>query len=115
MIKPGTTPTNTFTLPFIPPSGSKFTVVYAQGEKHKEKILFEKNGTDCKIDGDKLTVRLEAEETLLIDSTPKWSHGKYAPFPVLMQIGIKTPDGTKLWSHIIEASPGRILKPDGVV
>lgn len=117
MIKPGTTPTNTFTLPFTPQSGSKFTVVYAQGEKHKEKILFEKSGEACKIDDNKLKVRLEAENTRLIDSTPRWSRssGKYAPLPIWMQIGIETPDGTTLWSHVIEASPGRVLKPDGVV
>lgn len=115
MIKRGTTPTNTFTLPFTPPSGSRFTVVYAQGEEHKEEILFEKNGDDCKNEGNKLMVRLEKKDTLRIDSKPRWSHGKYAPFPVLMQIGIEAPDGTVLWSHIITADPGRVLKPDGEV
>ena len=115
MIKRGTTPTNKFTIPFIPPNGARFTVVYAQGEKHNEKILFEKKDEDCKIDGNKLSVRLEKSETLLIDSTPKWSNGKYAPLPVWMQIGIEAPDGTTLWSHVIEATPGRVLKPDGVV
>ena len=115
MIKPGTTPTNKFTLPFTPPTDAKVTVVYAQGEKYKEKMLFEKKGESCKFEGNVLLVRLEKEDTLLIDSTPKWSHGRYAPLPVWIQIGFEMPDGTTLWSHVIEATPGRVLKPDGVV
>lgn len=112
MIKPGTTPTNTFTLPITPPDGTKCCVVYAQGEPYKEKILFVKNSEDCKIESNKLSVRLKAEETRLIDSTPKWSNGKYEPFPVLMQIGLRTTDGTIIWSDIVSEPPGRVLAPD---
>ena len=115
MIKPGTTPTNTFTLPIVPPTGTKLRIVYAQGEEYKEKVLFEKTGNDIEVDGKTLQVRLKAEETRLIDQSPKWSNGKFEPFDVKMQVGIETTDGTIIWSDVISEPPGRVLKPDGVV
>ena len=112
---PGTTPTNTFTLPITPPSGTKFRVVYAQGEDHNEVFLFDKTTEDCTIEGNKLTVRLEAHETMKIDTTPKWHNGKFELLPVKMQVGMETPAGDIFWSNIIEESPDRLLKKDGVV
>ena len=111
----GSTPDNTFTLPFAPPDGTEYRIVYAQGEEYKEKIIFEKTTKDCTVEGNKVTVRLTAKETLLFDCSPKWINHKFMPCPVWIQIGVATPGGETLWSDIIETTPGRCLKKDGVV
>lgn len=115
MIKRGTTPEHSFTLPFTLPEGTEYRIVYAQGEKYKEKILFEKTTEDITVDGDTLVVELKAEETLLIDCTPKWVGGKFEPPPVKVQVGYRTPGSKIMWSEILEKAPGRLLKEDGEV
>lgn len=115
-MKRGSTPTNTFTLPFAPPYGSEILIVYAQGEDHKESILFEKTAKDCAIDGNVVSVRLSADETLRFDCSPHYHNGKYEPYPVKIQLGIKYPNDTGadiLWSDIIETPPERCLKGNG--
>ena len=111
----GSTPTNTFTLPFDPYEGTKYRIVYAQGENRKEKILFEKTTEDCTVNGRVVSVRLTQEETLLFDCTPHYLYGKCEPYPVKIQIGVESPGGDVLWSNIIETPPERCLKRDGVV
>lgn len=111
----GTTPRHTFTLPFIPPEGTCFRIVYAQGEDYKEKILFELETDRCTIDGDKISVTLTAEETRLFDCTPHYCHGMYCIYPVKIQVGSRTPGDSVLWSNIIETTVDRCLREDGVV
>ena len=111
----GTTPENSFTLPFDPPVGTEIRIVYAQGEEGKEDILFEKTTKDCTIKNKTVTVLLQAEETLLFDETPHWQENGLRPYPVKIQVGLRTVDGEVLWSDIIETTPGRCLKRDGVV
>lgn len=111
----GTTPTNTFTLPFEPPIGTKFRIVYAQDEKNKEVILFERTTGTCTVEGCKLSVRLTAEETLMFDCTPHWVDGRFQPLPVWIQIGYETPGGDINWSKPIETTVERCLRKDGVV
>lgn len=111
----GSTPTHTFTLPFAPPQGTEFRIVYAQGEDYKEKNLFEITTERCTIDGKAVRVKLTQEETLLFDCAPVWHNGQYAPLPVKIQIGCKTPGGETLWSNIINTTADRCLKEDGAV
>ena len=115
MIRRGTTPENTFTLPFDPQPGAEFRIVYAQGEDHKENILFEITTERCKVDGRVISVRLTQEETLRFDSTPVYHDGKYATPPVKIQIGMQTLDKEVLWSCIIETTVERCLRKDGRV
>ena len=114
-MRQGTTPENSFTLPFQLPDGTEYRVVYAQGEEYNETILFEKTTQDCIIEGNKVKVRLTAEETMLFDCTPRWHKNTLAPIPVWIQIGYTTPGGETNWSDIIETTPERVLKKDGVV
>ena len=111
----GTTPRNSFELSFTPPDGTEFRIVYAQGEDDQEKILFEKTTESCTVEGKTVTVRLSAEDTLRFDCTPRWYKGILQPYPVKIQVGVRTPGEDILWSDIIETTPGRCLKRDGVV
>ena len=111
----GTTPQHTFTLPFDPPVGCEYRIVYAQGEDHKEKILFEVETKGCAVTGCAVTVRLTQEQTLLFDCTPHWQNGAYVPYPVKIQFGVKTPGGETLWSNIIATTVDRCLRRDGLV
>lgn len=111
----GSTPTHTFTLPFEPPSGSEFRIVYAQGEDYKEKTLFELITQRCGVDGRKITVRLKQAESLLFDCTPVWIKGRFAPPPVKIQVGVQTPGNDILWGEIINTTVDRCLRKDGCV
>ena len=111
----GSTPRHTFTLPFEPPQGTEFRIVYAQGEENNEVVLFERTTNTCTIDGRKVSVRLTQAETLLFDCTPHYYDGKYEPYPIWIQIGCKTPGDEILWSNIIKTTVERCLKKDGVV
>ena len=115
VITRGTTPENTFTLPFTPQEGTEYCIVYAQGEEYEEKFLFEKTTKHCTVEGNTITVRLDAKDTLLFDCKPRWNHGRRAPLPIWIQIGLETPSGEKLWSDPIKTTPGRCLKKDGVI
>lgn len=107
----GTTPEHTFTLPFEIPEGSAIRIVYAQNEA----IILEKTAESCSISGDKIKVRLTDAETLRFDCSLHYVAGKYQPYPVEIQIGVKTPSGDKLWSEIITDDPERCLRKDGVI
>ena len=114
-MKPGTTPVNTFTLPYELPSGTNYRVIYSQGEDYKEVILFERTTESCIIDGKTLIVNLTDKETLLFDDTPRHFQGKYEPYPIKIQIGIQTPSGHKDWSNIIVTTVERVLRGDGLI
>lgn len=111
----GTTPTHTFTLPFDPPKGTEYRIVYAQGEDHKEKTLFEFTAERVEVSGRVLSVRLKQAETLLFDCSPKWWGCKFEPLPVKIQVGVETPGEDILWSRIITTTVDRCLRKDGVV
>ncbi len=111
----GTTPTHTFMLPFEPPAGSAIRVVYAQGEDHKEQILFERETSSCSINGSTVVVKLTPEETCLFDCTPRWCDGVLRPYPVKIQVGVRTPANDILWGNIIVTTVERCLRKDGVV
>lgn len=115
MIRRCTTPTHEFTMNPAPLQGSEFCIVYAQGEKYNEEILFECTTERIKVDGNKLYVTLTDEETAKFDCTPVWANGKLAPLPVAIQIGVKTQGGQKNWGDIIYTTVGRCLKKDGVI
>lgn len=107
----GTTPTHTFTLPFSVPEGSRIRIVYAQNDE----IILERTTETCSVDGQTVVIRLTDAETLLFDCSPHWVDGKYEPYMVEIQIGIKTPSGDKLWSDIITDTPERCIRKDGVI
>lgn len=107
----GTTPTHTFTMPFSIPEGSCIRIVYAQNDK----IILERTTESCTVDEKKVCVRLTDEETLLFDCSSHWVDGKLQPYPVEIQIGIKTLAGDKLWSEIMTETPERCLRKDGVI
>lgn len=107
----GTTPTHHFTLPFSVPDGSVIRIVYAQNEQ----IIVEKTTEACTVNDTCITVRLTDEETLRFDCSAHYHNGRCEPYPVEIQIGIKTPLGDKLWSEIITETPERCLRKDGVI
>lgn len=111
----GTTPTHNFTLPFDPPDGAEYRIVYAQGEDYKEKILFEITTGRCNVKDRVISVRLAQSETLLFDCTPVWSTGRLAPPPVKIQVGVQTPGKDILWGKIITTTVDRCLRKDGCV
>ena len=111
----GTTPQHTFTMPVEMPNDTEYRIVYAQGEEYKENILFEVETKDCVVEGLNLTVTLTTEQTLKFDQTPHWYKGQYAPYPVWIQLGYKTPDNEIQWSNIIQTTVERCLRKDGVV
>ena len=107
----GTTPEHTFTLPFTVPEGSTIRIVYAQNEQ----VILEKTTEACSVTGDKIKVRLSDDETLRFDCSLHYVYGRYQPYPVEIQIGVKTPSGDKLWSEIVTETPERCLRKDGVI
>lgn len=111
----GTTPTHNFTLPFDPPEGTEYRIVYAQGEDFEESILFELTTERCAIDGRNVSVKLKQEETLLFNCHPVYHSGGYKTLPVKIQIGVQTPSRDILWSDIKVTTVERCLKKDGVV
>lgn len=111
----GTTPSHNFTLPFEPPPGSEYRIVYAQGDDHKEKILLELTTERCSVEGSVVAVKLKREETLLFDCTPVYHSGGFSALPVKIQIGVQTPGEDILWSKIITTAVDRCLREDGVV
>ena len=59
----GSTPTNTFRLPFDTSTLSNVRIVYAQDDE----IVITKNKNDCTLDGNTIKVTLTQEETLKLD------------------------------------------------
>ena len=111
----GTTPINTFTLPFVPPDGTCFRIVYAQGPDYEEKTLFELTTKRCTVDGSVISVRLKQEETLMFDSSLHYYDGKHAPYPIKIQVGVETPGNDISWGDIIVTTVERCLRRDGAV
>ena len=107
----GSTPKHTFNLPFEVPEGACVRIVYAQNDV----VIVEKTATDCNISGSEVVTRLTSEETLLFDCTPHFHNGRKEPYPVEIQIGIKTVTGDKIWSNIIETTVDKCLRKDGVI
>ena len=112
---PGTTPTHTFTLPFTPPAGTNYRIVYAQGKEGLEEIVLELTTERCTVEGNSLFVTLTKEETLAFNSTLVWHKGRLMPLPVTIQVGVRTEGGDVMWSDIIETTVERCLRKDGVV
>ena len=111
----GTTPQHTFTLPFTPPDGSDYRIVYSQGPEYAEEIVLELTTERCEIDGRTLAVNLIQAETLMFDQTPYIQSGRYVPYPVRIQVGVETPGGQVMWSNVITTTVGRLLREDGLV
>lgn len=107
----GTTPTHTFKLPFDVPDGSAVRIVYAQNRN----IILELTTERCEISGNIITVKLTAVETLLFDCDDHNVGGRMEPYPVQIQVGIKTKAGDALWSDIIITMPDPCLREDGVI
>lgn len=116
-IRRGSTPSHKFTLPFDVPPGSFLKVVYAQAnvKDGNPQFLFEKTTESCSVEGRTIAVKLTAEETLMFDCTPHFLHGRYAPAPVFIQVGVETSTGEKSWSNIIETTVETCLRKDGVI
>ena len=112
---PGTTPKHTFTLPFDPPEGSNYRIVYAQGKDYEEKIVLDLKTERCTVEGRDIVVTLQQSETLAFDRHTYHQYGCLAPYPVKIQVGVETPDGCVLWSEIIITTVERCLRKDGRV
>ena len=107
----GTTPVHNFTLPFTVPEGASIRIVYAQNEV----IILEKTTEACSVSDKCVSVRLTDAETLKFDCSEHYHNGRHEPYPVEIQIGVKTPYGDKLWSEIITTTVERCLRKDGVI
>ena len=94
----GTTPTNTFTLPFETSSIQEVTVVYAQSDK----VVFEKKTADCTMKDNVISVKLTQEETLMLDHAVN----------VQIQLWIKTTGNDVLGSEIIVVDVDKCLKDE---
>lgn len=91
----GTTPTHTFTLPFDTNTVEKVRVIYAQGDI----VKVVKKETDCKLSGNKISVKLTQQDTLRLNSKIK----------VDIQVRVVTRSEDSLASDIITVSVGRCL------
>lgn len=94
----GTTPTHIYELPFDTAQLVEVMVIYA----HDDVEVFHKNLSDCKAEGEKLTVKLTQEETLSL------SHLKN----VQIQIRAKLVDGSVLASNVYTTSIGKCLNDE---
>ena len=92
----GTTPTITFETEINCAEFDKLEITFAQ----KDEIILNKNMSDCSVEGNKITIKLTEEETLLFDSRKN---------PVQMQIraGI---GNSRLASEIMYTTAESILK-----
>lgn len=92
----GTTPTHIFTLPFDGELITKLNIAYAQGGR----IVLEKELADCHIEGNKISVTLTEDETLLFDSNKAMAE-------IQLRVGCGE---ERLASHIMHITTQRILK-----
>lgn len=95
----GTTPTIEFNLPFDASVFSVFYITFAQDGKN----VVEKNNTECKISGNKISVTLTQADTL-----------KFKSDYIEVQIRGKTSSGEALASNIMTDHAEKVLK-DGVI
>lgn len=96
----GTTPVISFTLPFDVSTLDDAYISFAQHGK----VVIEKRLEDCKVDGNRMTVRLTQEDTLRLAARTQ----------VEMQIRARTGAGEVIASNIVTTYADRILK-DGVI
>lgn len=93
-----TTPTHTFEIPFDAEIIKDFIITYCQSEK----IILEKRLSDCKIDGNIISVKLTQKETNLFDKS----------INVEMQMRVLTKGGDALASQIISKPCWRVLNDE---
>lgn len=91
----GTTPVHTFTLPISTEMVSNVRIIYAQSG---EQVLV-KEGKDCTLSGNEVTVRLTQAETFLFDCKKR----------VEIQLRVLTAGGDVLNSEIMEVIVARCL------
>lgn len=91
----GTTPTHTFTMPVEGAVLKNVRIIYAQNEKR----ILVKEGSDCKIEGNTVTVKLSQADTFLFDCKK----------PVEIQLRALTHGGDALNSEIMKESVERCL------
>ena len=96
----GTTPTNTFELPFDATNIEEVVVIYAQNDVE----VFQKNTADCEIKDNVITVKLTQEETLMLNHKVN----------VQIQVWVKTKGNDVVGSDIIVVDVDKCLK-DGVM
>lgn len=94
-MRQGTTPKHTFTLPFDTSCVSKVRVIYAQ----RDDVKIVKTEADAEMDGDILSVKLDQEDTLQLNSSLK-TH---------IQVRVVTHDGESLVSDIFTVNTDRCL------
>ena len=92
----GTTPTLNFTLPFECRNITALSVAFAQ----EEKVVLEKAYEDCVLEGNKISVTLTEDDTLLLDC-------KKREVEIQLRVGCGS---SRLASKIIKTSVDRILK-----
>jgi len=94
MIRKGTTPTQSFVLPFDSSKITAVKITYKQGND----IVLEKRLSDCSIEPDRITVRLSQEDTF------KFVNAK----PLQIQLRVVTIGGdalaTKVYQEQVEQS-----------
>ncbi len=92
----GTTPTLNFTLPFDCKNITALNIAFAQNEN----VVFEKTYNDCVLDGNKISVILTEDDTLLLDC-------KKRAVEIQLRVGCGS---SRLASKIIKIPVDRILK-----
>lgn len=98
MIRRGTTPTHTFTLPLEPRFIKKMEIVYAQNGVE----VFHKDMEDCTFEGKIAVVRLTQEETLSLKEDRD----------VHLQLRVLADDDSALVSNIVTTTVRRALKDE---
>lgn len=96
----GTTPTLVFKVPFNTDLLDKVYITFAQ----REKVILNKELSDCECDENILSVHLTQEDTLLFNKT----------YELQIQVRAKLADGNALVSKLIKKHVSDILK-DGVI
>ena len=95
MIGKGCTCENTFTIPFMEDEIEAIRITYCQ----KDKVLFEKELSDCTFSEGAVSVTLNQEDTLKFDS-----------FQIIeIQLKVKVRGGSVVKSNIIETVTDKVL------
>lgn len=100
IITRGTTPTLNFTMPVAAETLAVAYITFSQ----QDEVVFEKTLADCKLEENRLSVRLSQEDTLKLDDEYK----------VTIQIRMKDHSGNAPASKIFEVETGKIQK-EGVI
>lgn len=107
----GTTPTLTFTLPYDIAISALY-ITFVQGDK----TILEKTIDDVTIDGNKITLSLTQDDTLLFEAPLSQPQPPFSKMPdiVLIQLRLRDENGNAVASQIIKTTVDAILK-DGVI